>query len=361
MTQYICLSAEPWSGAPARTQQLMSRLRDAEVLFFEPPTAQTQKAYKNPGRKLRPGLTVYTLPPIPAVEERYRWLFRQGQRRLAGFIQAACDRHRFGDPVLWCTRPDQVHLLDLLPHRALVYDCDRNWDRLPPRWESDLVLAAEVVFAASPGLAGRLAPCSDNIALLPGGVNYPMFSRDDLSLPSLMQEFHGPILGYSGTIWSDLDLSPVLCAARDLPKCAFVFVGRVEKNPLLRQLRALPNVAFLGERPLSDLPDYLAGFQVSLHLLRRREAESDVIPGRVYEYLSTGKPIVAMLPEDGVEVFPDVVYSAHNPGEFSRLCARALTETGDWAKIRRREYGAGAAWSLRADQVCRILETIGLY
>ena len=59
----------------------------------------------------------------------------------------------------------------------MVYDCDRDWFDLPPRWESDLALAADVVFAASPGLADHLSPCNDNIALLPNGVNFPMFTR----------------------------------------------------------------------------------------------------------------------------------------------------------------------------------------
>ncbi|MEG1857766.1 MAG: glycosyltransferase [Pseudoflavonifractor sp.] len=361
MTQYICLSPEPWSAIPSRTQQLMARLRDTEILFFEPSTPNTKSNYKKPGRKMRPGLTVYTLPPIPAVEERYHWLFHRGQRKLSRFIAAQAERHRFQEPILWCTSPDQVHLLDLLPHRAVVYDCDRDWTGLPLRWESDLVLAAEVVFAASPGLAGRLAPCSDNIALLPGGVNFPMFSREDFSVPDALDSLKVPVLGYEGTLWRDLDLNPVLSAARDMPGCAFVFVGQVKDNPLLSPLRALPNVIFLGQKPLADLPDYLARFDVCLNLLRHSQSGSDVIPGRIYEYLSTGKPIVSMLAEEHVEVFPDVIYSAHTAAEFSQLCARALTEVGDWAKIRRREYGEGAAWSLRADEVCRILETIGLY
>ena len=39
----------------------------------------------------------------------------------------------------------------------------------------------------------------------------------------------------------------------------------------------------------------------------------------------------------------------------------ALAETGDWAKNRRREHGAAAAWSARADEVTRILGTTRLY
>ena len=37
------------------------------------------------------------------------------------------------------------------------------------------------------------------------------------------------------------------------------------------------------------------------------------------------------------------------------------TSLDDWASRRRRDYGAAAAWSERAAEVARILETIGLY
>lgn len=35
--QILCLSADPWRTIPTRTQQLMTRMRDAQVLLFEPP------------------------------------------------------------------------------------------------------------------------------------------------------------------------------------------------------------------------------------------------------------------------------------------------------------------------------------
>ena len=294
---------------------------------------------------MRPGLTVYTLPPVLAVEERHHYLFRRNQQRLAKFIEQCMDRHRFRDPVLWCTSPQQVHLLDYLPYRGLVYDCDRDWSHLPIRWESDLALAADVIFAASQGLGDHLAPCNDNIALLPNGANHPMFSRDDLSVPPELRGVTAPVLGYTGALWRDLDLTPVLRAAMERPDWAFVFVGRDEGNPFAPDLEELPNVALLGHKPLVELPDYLGRFDVCLHLLRRRDDDSDIIPPRFYEYLSTGKPIVSMLFEDQVEPFPDVVYGAHTSEEFVQLCGRALAEAGSWARRRRRDYGAASAWS----------------
>ncbi|UQT47858.1 hypothetical protein M5E87_24060 [Flavonifractor plautii] len=58
MRQILCLSADPWRTIPTRTQQLMTRMRDAQVLLFEPPG----KYSRQPGRRVRPGLTVCALP-----------------------------------------------------------------------------------------------------------------------------------------------------------------------------------------------------------------------------------------------------------------------------------------------------------
>ena len=361
MNQYLCLASEPWQGIPTRTQQLLTRLRGAQVLYFEPPAPWGSGAHRRPGRRVRPGLVVYTLPPLLEVDERHAYLFRRGQNRLLRFVERTMERHRFQEPVLWCTCPSQVHLADGLPHRALVYDCDREWSGFPLRWESDLALAADLIFAASPGLADRLSPCSDNIALLPNGANFAMFSRPELEDPAELRGVKAPVLGYAGTIWRDLDLEPLRRAAQAHPDCAFVLVGRAENNPQLGALKALNNVALLGERAPAELPDYLGRFDVCLNLLRRAREDSDVLSPRIYEYLSTGKPIVSMVAGDQIEPFPDVIYTAHTPQEFSRLCGQALSEAGDWARSRRRRYGADSAWSRRAEDAARILESIGLY
>ncbi len=358
MNQIVCLSSRPWQSAPTRTQQLMTRLRDAEILFFEPPGSGNHREC----RRVRPGLTVYSLPSILEVDEKYSYLFRRGLQRLTRFIEDKLERHRFQDILLWTTGPKQVHLADAIPDRGLVYDCDREWQGLPVRWESDLALEADVVFAASPMLADRLAPCNDNIALIPNGANFPMFSRPAAEVPPELRQVQAPLFGYVGNLHRDADLTAVWEAARRREDWAFAFVGEVEEGvPLAEELRRLPNVAFLGWKPPVDLPDYLARFDVLLDLFHQRDVGGDVIPQRLYEYLSSGRPIVSMLWEEQVEPFPDVVYGAHNLPEFLKFCQDALTEAGSWASARRQDYGRAAAWSERAAEVSRILHTIGLY
>ena len=362
MKQILCLAGEPWSSSPGRTQQLISRLRDTQILYFSPARDRMDRSFRQKGKKVRPNVTVYTLPPLLLpVEERYSHLFRMDHRRLGRFVAEKAARHRFSAPLLWVTSPEHVHLLDHLEYGGLVYDCDREWADLSPDWEGSLAGAADLVFAASPQLRDRLSPCSANIALLPNGVNYPLFSGQDTALrPDPLPHITDPVLGRVGTLWEDLDLSPLLFAALERPDWTFVLLGREEDNPLLHRLHRLPNVIFPGPCPLSEVPDWLYRCDVLVDVLRLDRPYDDVIPSRLYEYLSTGKPVVSMLWPDQVELFPDVVYSAHSEEEFLQCCQHAMGEAHDFVFQRRRTHASAAAWSDRAGQVARILATTGL-
>jgi len=358
MRQIVCLASHPWSSHPSRTQQLMVRMKETQILYFSPARSRDDQGWREPGRELRPGLIAYTLPPAPNEDLGRGFLFRRGWQRSARFLQTCLERHRFREPLLWCDSPAGADYLSAIAYRGLVYDCAQIW---PAHQEAEVTLAgeADVVFAASPELAHRLSLFNSNVALLPFGCNYPMFAKDDLPRPAELKGLSGPLLGHVGTLWPDLDLTPALTAARSHPDCSLVLLGEDRGGPLLPRLLELPNVRWLGPVEPLDLPDYLCAFQVCLYLLRR--SERDVIHSRLFEYLSSGKPIVAMLRPGQVEHFPDVVYGAQSPAEFSLLCGRALTEQNPWALERRREYGKAASWTQRAQQVRQILESIGLF
>lgn len=360
MKQFICLADQPWSPVSTRTQQLLARLKDAQILYFEPPASSVGSGGSMRPRRVRPNILVYSLPRLPELNRPGGLGQRLFERRLAGLIVGRLERHHFTSPVLWTTHPWQAALLDCLPYRGLIYDCSTFHPSSTARQEGMLAQAADVVFAASPGIMDHLSPCNGNIALIPNGVNYAMFGRTAVEIPPELAGITGPVLGWAGDSEPEPDFRPLEHAAGDHPEWTFLLSG---PKGLFRRagLRSLPNVRILEPLSLALLPDYVARFDVCLQLLPAEGTLSDVIPSRIFEYLSTGKPIVSMLWEDEVEQFPDVIYGAHTPEEFSRLCRHALAEVPGWATQRRRRYGQSAAWSVRAAEVRRILEGIGLY
>ena len=75
MKQIVCLATSPWYPIPTRKQQVMSRIPDAEILYFDPSATiiaplrdKTAKplmtAWKQPGEKVKDNITclLYTSP-----------------------------------------------------------------------------------------------------------------------------------------------------------------------------------------------------------------------------------------------------------------------------------------------------------
>lgn len=359
MKQILCLSDSPWQARPDRTQQLLTRLNDTQILFFEPAPSKGTPMPEQ-GRRMRAHITVYTLPvPLPSPGDREA-VQRRRLERCTTFLQQTMDKHRFREPVLWCTHPAQAVFLDQLAYRGLVYDCHRFWDDRYLDLESDLTCHAEVVFAASQGLVERLAPCNGNIALLPNGVNPLIFSQENLEVPSAFADLAGKhILGRVGDLSTQIDLEPLIYMAQHRLEWQFVLVGRYTKQ-VAAKLEKLPNVHLLGPVNPLDVPEYLAPCEVLFDLLRRDQKGSDVTPARVYEYLACGRPIVTMAEPGLHEPFPDVVYTAYDNEGFLRWCSRALREDPSRAPLRR-EYARLASWTNRAAQVADILDGTGLF
>lgn len=356
MRELLCLSHLPWQAAPTRAQQLLTRLRDVKILFLEPPHGSAGRPAKQ-GRRMRPNLTVCALPYL-RTQDGPAILRHRGQARLSTYVLDVMERARFREPLVWVTSPENLFLLDALPYRGLVYDCSREWDELPLEWESELASRADVCFAASPGLARRLAPCCDNIAVIPNGVNDLLF-RQEPSVPAELRGRPGPVLCRVGAVTADLELEPLRQTALRRPGWNFFLLGHADRAAEEAMARC-PNVHFLGRVPAAEVPDFLLSCHVCFDLVSHRTRGSDILPAHVYEYLASGRPAVLMLDEDQVVPFPDVVYSAHTPGQFLTCCEHALAEDPSWVSQRRRSCAHAARWSVRAAEASRILDAAGL-
>ena len=170
----VCLSTTNYHPLPTRKQNVMSRLRNSEILYFDPPVSliaplKDKKAsayiekYKQPGEKVEghENITVYALPPVLPFFNKFRWINKINQKRQAAFIREKMREHGFGDEtVLWCYSPSSCDIVEHLPHAKLVYDCvDRHSaykghinPKVVDKMECDLAKPADQVFATAVGL-----------------------------------------------------------------------------------------------------------------------------------------------------------------------------------------------------------------
>ncbi len=360
MKQILCLSHTPWQATPNRTQQLLGRLSDVQILFIEPPASRGTPKQEQ-GRRMRSHITVYTLPsPLPVGSIR-RLSQRRNISKAETFILDVMSKHHFRNPVLWCTSPEQVSLANRISNRGVVYDCHKEWGEEYLDQESELTSRAEVVFAASPGLVERLSPCSDNIALLPNGVNPLMFDRGEFSPPDRLATLaEHTVLGRVGDLTGQTDLKPLLAAATAQRNWAFLLMGRVTKQ-VSDILSRYKNIILTGPVNSVELPDYLSLCDLLFDLTQEDLRGCDILPDRIYEYMATGKPIVMMAEPNYVEPFPDIIYTAYDHTGFLRRCRKALE--GEPAELvqQRKACADQCAWAVRAAEISRILESTGLF
>jgi len=107
------------------------------------------------------------------------------------------------------------------------------------------------------------------------------------------------IVSYIGTLGMAHDLGTVLDAAeasRDLlPDVAFLLVGEgADKERILAitRERSLSNVCCLGQQPRERVPALIAASDVCLVTLRRSDVFKTVIPSKMLEFMSCGRPVI---------------------------------------------------------------------
>ena len=262
--------------------------------------------------------------------------------------------------MLWCSSPLHAQFLDELAYRGVVYDCHRFWSDEFLDWESDLTRHAEVVFAASFGIVKRLSPCNDNIALLPNGVNPVLFQQKQHAVPPALADLPGTrVLGRVGRVDSQVDLEPLLYAARHRPEWTFVLMGPVTR-PGAEQLQGQENIVLTGPVNPLDVPDCLYRCDLLFDLPRRNRPGGDVASSRVYEYLATGRPVVTVVEPGLPDPIPELVATAYDGPGFLRRCKSAFGEDPSLPR-RRRELARQSSWANRAAQVSSILEATGLF
>lgn len=384
MRQIVCLSTTPWYAHPTRKQEVMRRLPDAEILYFDPPVTyigplrdkslwprltQWKKTRETP----QENITVYGSPPFIPFYNKKQQANIFSQWRLSRFVRKKMKEHGFKKPILWLYHPSSIEILVNVPYSSVVYDCVDNHAAYPGfidpvfvnGMEGDLCKKADTIFTTAEGIYRRLFHYKrDRTHLIPNGANFDLFSKaadPSLPVPEDMKGISSPVLGFVGTLMECIDLPLVEKAARARPDWSFVFVGPVLPGVKLGALPELPNVHLLGPKPHEEVVSYIARFDVCLNLFQSNALSKDVSPLKFYEYLATGKPIVSTPEPRQVHDFKDVICLASDGDDFLRQCELALGESDPALTARRREIGKACSWDSRVAEIVEHLTENGVF
>ncbi len=253
--------------------------------------------------------------------------------------------------MLWYYTPMALPLGAALNPSAIVYDC---MDQLSAfkgapagllERERELLRQADVVFTGGHSLYQEKRQSHPNIHPFPSSVDVSHFAQARVAQPEPTDQatIAGPRLGFFGVIDERMDLELLAGVARARPSWQLVILGPLAKIDS-SDLPQAPNIHYLGSKSYSELPSYIAGWDVALLPFARNESTKFISPTKTPEYLAAGRPVVSTSIADVVTPYQalGLVRIADTADEFVRACEDALTEA------RGRNFGARGGILIRA-------------
>lgn len=270
--------------------------------------------------------------------------------------------------VLWIYDPGAAGLAGRCREAFAVYDCVDDYTEQTTSARKRATVAScdrmaairsRLVFTTSTKMYERHRHLNPGTHLVSNAGDFDHFSAaaDRALAAPEVADLPRPVLGFAGNfLASKVDFALLDHVAQALPQATVLLIGPAtpETRPLLERLDHLPNVRWLGPKAYTELPRYVAAFDVGLIPYVSNAYTRSCFPLKLYEYLAAGKPVVATgLPElAGME--PDVVLVDGAAG-FVDEVTRGAARDGEADKMRRKELASRNSWEAKTD---RLLELV---
>ncbi len=238
-------------------------------------------------------------------------------------------------------------------------------------YQRRLVERSTAIFVTARRLEGQIRPMAGARPLvrIPNGVDAAWFIEKAAGAvrPQALTGVPGPVAGYIGMLYSWIDYELLAAAARSLPKVTFVLVGPIVDPERAAALRSLPNVLFPGRVPYTEVPAFVASFDVCLIPFRKGPIADTTNPVKVFEYFALGKPVLStqvaelepfagegLLRMAGGEEFVKVL------GEMVReMQPRAGNSGGTTVAQRRRAVAFDHSWQVHVRHMLNVMAQRG--
>jgi UDP-galactopyranose mutase len=287
-------------------------------------------------------------------------------RKLLADFMAAQHIDRY---IRWYYTPMMLSFTSHLAPEATVYDCMDELSGFlfaPPELrerEQQLFAAADVVFTGGMSLYDAKRKQHANVHAFPSSIDVPHFAQaksitedtpDQAAIPH-------PRAGFFGVLDERFDHALMGEVARLRPKIQFIFLGPVVKiDPAI--LPHAENIHYLGGKSYSELPQYLAGWDVALIPFALNESTRYISPTKTPEYLAAGKPVVSTAIHDVISGYGNagLVTIAHNSEEFAAALDKSLDPpTASWHRAVEEKLSTTSwdrTWDSMSKEIDRVLK-----
>ena len=337
-TDLVCFSHLRWDFVYQRPQHLLSRCaRQRRVFFVEEPIFGNC-SMRLEVREADPGVHV-VVPHLPdglrseiAINAVMKEMTRQ-------FFTD----HDINEYVFWYYTPMALRFTDQFNPVASVYDCMdelsafKGADSKLPALEKQLFSQVDLVFTGGQSLYEVKRNQHSNVYAFPSSIDASHFGKARKTVPDPADQAHipHPRLGFFGVIDERFDIELLDEVAAKRPDWNFVIIGPVVKiDP--DTLPKHSNIHYLGGKKYSELPEYLAGWDIALLLFARNESTRFISPTKTPEYLAAGKPVISTSIKDVVRPYGEMklVEITDTADEFIAAAEKILSSSdrSEWLK-----------------------------
>lgn len=382
----VCASFGLWDDSMETPQQLMTRLSARNRIFFvNQPVSPVSFAsgmmtkgavlsrlgeWRRGTREVAPNIWVGSPPPIlPKRSNRVmnvmngallrRWLKRETQRL------------GFESPIYWNFQPWLPNLSRALTPSLAIYYCVDDFASAPYWWNTDGAVRAReaeccreatMVICTGRQLVESRRFLNPNVHFMPEGADVEAFTAaassgappaDDIA------QLPGKIVGYAGAINWRIDSELILHMAERQPDWSFALVGPVRPDLAeAERLQSMPNVHFLGNKPVDALPAYCQAMDVCLIPYVLTEYTHHIFPLKLYEYMAAGKPIVSTDMAEMRAYEGDEMAIGRTNEEFHQAVARAMNDDTPERVAARQRSAQNESWDHRVEQISELIEPV---
>jgi len=386
---FVIISITPWDfemGNNAKNLALEMSLNQ-KVLYVNPPLDRITvfKEKGTPQVKKRLDIingktdcleminqNLYVLTPSIVIESinwlPFKFLFdfvnKINNQNFASEIKKALQRINFADFYL-INDSDMFrsfYLKEYLkPIKYIYYSRDNlmavdYWKKFGRFYEPELVSKSDVAIANSLYLSEELKKYNDKSFDVGQGCDLDMFANIDIAVPDDIKDIKGPIIGYTGALFSlRLDINLLIFIAKSKPEWSIVLVGPEDELFKKSALHRMKNVHFLGNKPPHTLPQYIAQFDVCVNPQLINEVTIGNYPRKIDEYLAVGKPIVATNTK-AMEIFSPHVYLANNFYEYIKFISISLSANSFEQIKNRKNIALSHTWANNVKKIFEVIE-----
>jgi len=300
MKYLLCFSHLSWNFVYQRPQHLLTRFaKQYQVFYFEEPKLGDSDRY-----------TVNMQDGVYIVELIISGYDDFTNRRVQNLILHVLREYDVAEYISWYYTPMALQFTDELRPQKVIYD---SMDELsafrfaPPQLlqlEEDLFKKADVVFTGGNSLYQAKKNRHHNIHAMPSSIDKQHFgqARNSPEDPEDQSSIGYPRMGFFGVVDERFDIELLRNVSQERPDWQFVIIGPVVKISHDDLPRA-ENIHYLGPKNYSDLPSYIAHWDIALILFALNESTEFISPTKTPEYLAAGKPVISTAIKDVVQPY----------------------------------------------------------